>query len=322
MKGLTVVVSLCLMIGLCGMASAQGITDPASDNIGAIDLLSARAEIYDRLSPDGNQKLLKLTIETSPTLPGAVIFEADVDGSDGTGGTISQLGAPVPPCGEPGPPPVFTCGCKCVAGMDIAISVYNRQQSDTSGSAFCASCSDDDGPCERRREAGEWYALTSLKGEPSRALGVIRGYTDPASNGIDGTSMSYTLPYQLIVAYASGNIAPDNPKKFNWAKSQDPVTNAKWQIGVWHDPTDFSDGDDIVTIDGSDITFDVSDWAPNGNDTKADVEAADQYTYCEGNFDGDQDVDGTDAAKFKENFGRDPNRVTPSSPCGKATAWW
>ena len=37
---------------------------------------------------------------------------------------------------------------------------------------------------------------------------------------------------------------------------------------------------------------------------------------CEGNFDFDEDVDGTDAAVFKEDFGRSPFfNPCPASPC-------
>ena len=309
MKSLTVVLSLCLMIGLCGLASAQGITDPSGDAIGPIDLTAARAEFYERPGPNGDATLLKLSIASTPTIPGAVIFQADVDGSADTGGGIGLLGAPVPPCAGG--------GCKEVAGMDIALTVYNRQQADTSGSAFCASCSDDTGSCGRAREAGEWYALTSLSGQPQRALGVLRGFTDPASTGVDGkTEMTYTFPYNLIIAYASGNITPGDPDKFNFAKAQDPVTNCKWDISIFHDAA-FTDGDDITSLDGG-LHFDVSDWAPNGDQTKADAEAADLITYCEGNLDGDQDVDGTDASKFKENFGRNQY----NDPCSEANAWW
>jgi hypothetical protein len=42
---------------------------------------------------------------------------------------------------------------------------------------------------------------------------------------------------------------------------------------------------------------------------------ATDLTYCEGNFDGDKDVDGGDAAKFKANFGRSPFK-NPCPACG------
>ena len=36
---------------------------------------------------------------------------------------------------------------------------------------------------------------------------------------------------------------------------------------------------------------------------------------CEGNFDCDQDVDGTDAARFKADFGRSEHHPNPCPPC-------
>jgi hypothetical protein len=37
--------------------------------------------------------------------------------------------------------------------------------------------------------------------------------------------------------------------------------------------------------------------------------------FCEGNFDYDQDVDGSDASRFKEDFGRSDFHPNPCPPC-------
>jgi hypothetical protein len=301
MKSLTVVLSLFLVFGMTGMVSAQGITDPTGDNAGPIDITAAQVEMYERPAPDGGDLLLKLTIESTPTLPGAIIFEADVDNSTGTGGSISTIGVPVAPC-----------PCKTTAGFDIALSLKLRRQEATAGSAWCASCSDGQGPCGAKREAGEWYALPSVQGQPQRALGVLRGLTDPIPAQVDSKT-SMTFPWDQILAYAFSASAGD-PKQFDWAASQDPVNNLKWQVSAFHDDTS-GDGDDISS---GPTVFDISDWAPNGDGTKADADASTAITYCEGNFDGDLDVDGGDAAKFKSNFGRSQY----SNPCPKANAWW
>ena len=71
-------------------SEVAAITDPGT-NVGPVDLLEAEAEIYER--SDG-QKLLKVTVNTEPHLPGIVIFECDVDN---TGGTIGIPYIPVPP---------------------------------------------------------------------------------------------------------------------------------------------------------------------------------------------------------------------------------
>ena len=69
-----------LLLGLSFTASA-GITDPEGDFYNKVDLKSADVEVYDR----GDINLLKLTIETTFQLPGAVILEVDVDDDPGTG---------------------------------------------------------------------------------------------------------------------------------------------------------------------------------------------------------------------------------------------
>jgi hypothetical protein len=301
MKILTVMVSLLLLIGVSGVVSAQGITDPTGDAIGAVDITAAQVEIYERPAPGDSNKLLKLTLETASGLPGVVIFEADLDNTASTGGSLSTIGVPVTPC-----------PCKTTAGLDIAISVYlNRQESD-SGSAWCASCSDGQGPCGARREAGEWYALPSVQGQPQRALGILRGFTDPTPLIADSKT-SFTFPYDQIISHAFVATQGD-PKQFDLNKAIDPVPNLKWQVSAFIDTS--ADGDD-VTSSGQTV-FDISDWAPNGDGNLADADAATDITYCEGNFDGDQDVDGGDAAKFKSNFGRSQY----SNPCPKANAWW
>ena len=73
-----------------------------------------------------------------------------------------------------------------------------------------------------------------------------------------------------------------------------------------------------LTVDDSFLlkttyTFDISDWMPNVG--TADMQEANAMTYCEGNFDNDQDVDGTDAGLFKSNFGRS-EFINPCPACG------
>ena len=81
--------------------------------------------------------------------------------------------------------------------------------------------------------------------------------------------------------------------------------NNKWQISIWYDD-DFSDQDDISDNYPPGDYFNISDWIPDGDGIKADMEGPLSFygTYCEGNFDDDLDVDGGDAAVFKSDFGR------------------
>ena len=96
----------------------------------------------------------------------------------------------------------------------------------------------------------------------------------------------------------------------------DPANN-KWQVSIWYDDVNYAtDKSDISSGVIPDQTFDINDWAPNAG--KADTllsGGATDLTYCEGNFDGDKDVDGGDAAKFKANFGRSKFK-NPCPSCG------
>ena len=304
-KSLTIMICLFLLVGMNRVSFAQcttGILDPQGDAIGPVDLFDAQAEIYEiRTGVSGDtEPLLKLTIATDNPPPGVVIFECDVDDSTGTGGSISMLGTPISPC-----------SCKTTAGFDIVITLFIRQQGDDSVSAICSSCSDNQGSCGKGRKRGEWYVTTSASGQPTRHIGVLRGYLDPLPVGSGSGYDCYTFPWSHILWYAYQELQ-GNPKRFNFQKAMDFVNNNKWQVSVWYDE-DFTDEDDIT--DGLSGPLNVSDWAPNGDGTKADMEAADQLTYCEGNFDGDGDVDGTDASVFKSNFGAS-GYTCPCPSCG------
>ena len=289
------------------------LQDNTGENIGPVDLLAAQAEVYPRKWDGGpnTQALLKLTIKSTPNLPGAVIFEADVDNSTGTGGSISQLGAPVTPC-----------ACKVVAGTDLALTIYHRAQGENSGSAFCGSCVDgSSASCQAERKGGEWYALTTKSGQPVRALGFLRGYSDPTPGVIAGGTVqtSYSFPWGDIIAYANAHLS-GVAGRFNYTKAT-TYTDAKWQVSIWYDAAYGADEDDITTSTGPgplDVKFDINDWAPDGDGNMANMLASDNLTYCEGNFDQDSDVDGGDAALFKSNFGRSGFK----NPCPDANQYY
>lgn len=299
--------SVVLLLGLHSPSSAT-ISDPTDDNIGPVDLTLTGAEMYDR----GDINLLKISIDSSPHLPGAVIFECDVDNSTGTGGSTSILGVPVSPC-----------PCKTEPGFDIVVSIFARRQGDRSASAIAATCADTQGPCGRRRESGEWYAITSLGGQPVRAIGIVRGDLDPTPRAPASgeTGDCYTLPWSHIIAYANQHqqeTSPGNPKNFNYqAARTNGYADGKWQVSIWYDEdAPSTDKDDVASGTFPNQIFDINDYAPNTG--KADLEMSNgalDFTYCEGNFDGDLDMDGGDAAKFKANFGR-MSFKHPCPPCG------
>jgi hypothetical protein len=279
-------------------SSVYAIVDPLGDNSGPIDLTEAEAEVYDK----GFINLLKLSIETTPHLPGVVIFECDIDDSSGTGGSMSTLGAPVSPC-----------PCKTEPGFDIVVSIFTRRQGDSSASAIAASCTDNQGSCGRRRESGEWYAITSLGGQPIRAIGILRSYLDPVPKTPESgeTEDCYTLPWSHIIAYANRHqqeTSPGDPKNFNYTKARsNDYADGKWQLSIWYDSTAQTGGDEDDVASGvfPTQTFDINDYAPDtGKADMIESQGATDFTYCEGNFDNDQDVDGSDAGTFKANFGR------------------
>ena len=353
-KGLTAMLCMFFVVGFV-VVSAQyssaetinnavplAVQDNTGENVGPVDLLAAQAEIYQRKVVGGpsTEALLKLTLKTTPNLPGVVIFESDLDNSTGTGGTFGTIGAPVPPCDS--------CGCKCTAGLDIAVTIYHRTQGDTSGSAFCGGCvevGDCTTSCQVERKGGEWYAVTAIDGQPLKALGFLRGYSDPTPGVIAGNPVqtSYSLPWRDIVVWANARLA-GQAGKFNMTKAQakecsltatpcasdgdctvDPqdVCNAtfkdnKWQASIFYDANWVADEDDVTSGTFPAQTFDICDWVPDGDETRADVLASDDLTYCEGNFDQDSDVDGGDAAAFKANFGRSGFK----NPCPDANAWY
>jgi hypothetical protein len=284
------------------------VSDPNGDNIGPIDLIFAGAEVYDR----GDINLLKISIESIPHLPGAVIFECDVDNSTGTGGSMSSIGVPVPPC-----------PCKTEPGFDIVVSIFTRHQGDGSVSAIAASCADDQGACGRRRESGEWYAVTSIGGQPIRAIGILRGLLDPAPKtpASGDTEDCFTLPWSYIIAYANVHqqeTSPEDTKNFNYTKVlANDYADGKWQVSIWYDADAHStDEDDIATGIFPSQIFDLNDYAPDAG--KADMGYSygpTDLTYCEGNFDHDLDVDGSDAATFKTSFPRNPFFMVCPSCC-------
>jgi hypothetical protein len=289
--------------------SVNAIVDPQGDNSGPVDLLSAEAEVYDR----GDVVLLKISIEASPNLPAVIIFESDVDNSTGTGGSMSTIGTPVPPC-----------PCKTEPGFDVVVTLFTRQQGDSSTSAIAASCADNQGECGRRRESGEWYAITSLGGQPVRAIGILRAYLDPTphSPATTETEDCYTFPWSHIVAYANRyqqETTPGDPKNFDFEKARaDNYADGKWQVSIFYDDTNYAtDEDDVASGVFPSQTFDINDYAPDtGKADTIDSGGAPNpsgLTYCEGNFDGDLDVDGSDAATFKSSFGRSMHfKVCPS----------
>jgi hypothetical protein len=284
---------LMMVLGFIGMSSAAIVTDPTGDAIGPTDIRAVRAE---QMTRGDGVVLLKVSLTATPNIGGIMVFEADVDSSTGTGGNLSMTGIPVPPC-----------PCKTTAGIDVVIMMMNRKQGANSNVAMCTGCSDSAAAsCGKARYRGEWFATV---GGTDRT-GVLRGYADPLPN-IGTTSKCYTFPWADILFYVRQSVS--GPDIFDYNDALDPATT-KWQLSVWTDPAygpwnedDFADGTTY---------FNISDVVPNGNGNLVNgVDVADNLTFCEGNFDGDQDQDGPDFSRFYSDVCRNPF-TNPCPKCG------
>jgi hypothetical protein len=294
---------LAMVLGFIGMSSAALVTDPAGDVLGGpgagiTDIVSVRAELTER---GDTQTVLKLSLNTAENLGGVVMFEADVDNSTGTGGSLGMTGvagvhAPVCRGNCPG-------GCKVVPGTDIVTVIFNRLQRQNAVTAI-----QDVLTGAKRRLPGEWYA-TSMALPATDYACLIRGFTDPTPN-FSTTSHSYTLPWADICVW----VADRSPDPYTVSECTDPAT-VQWQVSVWVDPG-AGVKDDLVTT-GPPLCFDLSDAVPNAGLVNG-MDVGDALTYCEGNFDGNVTVDGLDAAKFKSDFGRGGIK----NPCPKSNQMW
>jgi len=295
-KYIVCLMGLVMVLGIAGLSSAAIVTDPAGDKFGTgpTDILAAQAE---QLAPATGLDVLKISYTATPNLGGIVIFEADVDDSTGTGGSLSMTGIPVTPC-----------ACKTTAGIDVAIISVNRDQAGQSNSGVCQEQAN-----ARSRKFGEWYSVTMAIGQDK--VGALRGFSDPTPT-FANTKTSRTFPWATILVYANYEASFSPGDHFSYADAIDPATT-KWQLSVWTDPAysgtnrdDFGDG---LTY------FNISDVVPNGDGNLVNgVDAGTALTFCEGNFDFDLDVDGADASKFKTDFGRSPLK----NPCPEANYFY
>ena len=302
-KFIVCVLGLVMVLGFVGMASAAIVTDPTGDKItgtkgsGPTDITAAQAE---QLAPIPGVDVLKVSYTATPNIGGIMIFEADVDSSTGTGGSLSMTGIPVAPLNDP-------AQAKSTAGIDVAIILVNRDQRGSGNVGVCTGL-----PAARTRRFGEWFSVTAGLGA-SDTVGALRGFTDPTPD-LAKTTKSVTFPWANILVYANFE-ARFALEGFDYAVALNPATT-KWQLSVWTDPDYDTDKDDF----GDGLTyFDICDVVPNGDGVLVpSVDAGTNLTFCEGNFDFDQDVDGTDASKFKGDFGRTPLK----NPCPQANYFY
>jgi hypothetical protein len=304
-KYIVCVLGLVMVLGFVGMSSAAIVTDPTGDKItgakgsGPTDITGAQAE---QLAPITGVDVLKVSYTATPNIGGIMIFEADVDDSTGTGGSLSMTGIPVAPLNDP-------AQAKTVPGIDVAIILANRDQRGSGNTGVCTGL-----PAARTRRFGEWFSVTAGLGG-SDTIGALRGFTDPQP-AFSQTTKSVTFPWATILVYAKSE-AIYAGEGFVYSDALNPATT-KWQLSIWTD----TDSDYAIDHDdfGDGLTyFDICDVVPNGDGVLApSVDAGTNLTFCEGNFDFDNDVDGGDASKFKTDFGRSGLK----NPCPQANYFY
>ena len=155
------------------------------------------------------------------------------------------------------------------------MTIFLRQQGNNSGSSVCAGCSDLQGDCAQGRKSGQWFAMTSVSGQPTRNIGVLSGDLDPLpySPSSGENDDCYTLPWGHIIGYANQHLQEiEDPKRFNYTKARaNDYGDGKWQVSLWYDEV-FADNDDIANNYPPGDFFNISDWGPDSG--KADMEVS------------------------------------------------
>jgi hypothetical protein len=300
-RSMVVFVGLFFLLGFIEVSSAAIVTDPTGDQItgakgtGPIDITGAQAEQWE---PVPDQDVLKVSYTATPNIGAIMIFEADVDSSTGTGGALSMTGIPVAPC-----------PCKSTAGIDVQIIALNRDQAASSNMGVCNGTSK-----PRSRKYGEYFVVTGGSGTTD-TTGALRGFSDPTVYMTQTTKRSITFPWATLLVYVN-NEAQYYGERFDYYNAINPATT-KWQLSVWTDSdADTTDKDDFA--DGT-TYFNISDVVPNGNgNLVSSVDAGTALTFCEGNFDFDEDVDGRDAAQLMTEF----HRSKLYRPCPQANYFY
>ena len=154
-----------------------------------------------------------------------------------------------------------------------------------------------DHECGLGRIRGEWYA-NSILGSSQRP--AERGRIDmPLPKAADDTSGqdAYVLPWGRILEAAKAQGAD-----FDLAEAQTNPGNIKYDLSTFY-ATDYdTNGNDdfFVPITGGTCAA-ITDVVPNSGMASVDINKA-CVAACNGDFDVDADVDGTDAVNFKADF--------------------
>ena len=158
-KAMVFVIGCMFLLGMAGNALA--VNDSIGEQLGTLDLATASVVTYSKPSsleiPDFAK--VGVTMAAGSHLPGAIIFDFDVDNDPATGGGSVITGIPSGNCGGP---------CKTPAGdgFDFYMVLVLRTQGDSSNLSLVSGCSGSSLPCVERGapsacDEGTCYALGS-----------------------------------------------------------------------------------------------------------------------------------------------------------------
>ena len=233
------------------------------------------------------------------------------DGCLGSGSQCFERGAAC--AGECGGTDCYKAGAGCAP--DSGPNCYASGDSCNEPRPTCDTCYElnvvctSSQECNIGRRQGEWYADISAAGQGGTAPAAW-GRIDmplPDDTGTAGPD-EYPLPWGRIVSqcYEKAQIAVADPAKiFDLAASQNPA-NFNYQLSVWEDVDDASEpaNDFFNEVQFAPaVCAEVCDVVPNTG--LASLDTLKVCTVgCNGDFDTDADVDGTDAVGFKAHFFR------------------
>ena len=135
-KAMVFVMSCMFLLGMAGNVLA--VTDTTGDNLKAdIDLLSASVVTSGKADPAQTPDTINIGVKMNAGshLPGAIIFDFDVDNDTATGGGSIITGIPAGNCGAQ--------ACKAPAGdgFDFSVVLVLRTQGDSSNLSLASGCS-------------------------------------------------------------------------------------------------------------------------------------------------------------------------------------
>ena len=167
-KAMVFIIGCMFLLGMAGNVLAVSDTTGASAQLGPLDLATASVVTYGKPSAIETPDFAKvgITMAAGSHLPGAIIFDFDVDNDTATGGGSIITGIPAGNCGG---------ACKAPAGdgFDFYMVLVLRTQGDTSNLSLASGCQGSSLTCAERG------ALASCNESPCYELGSPCNIGDP-----------------------------------------------------------------------------------------------------------------------------------------------